>query len=173
MSWNIRGITDKLQNKQLCEYFCQHDIVCLVESMLDSQKTIHFSSYTVYNFARQVRHKKAKRCGIAILVANRLTKHIEIKRVNKCLVWITFKSSVNAKTKKRIMIGVVYVPPIDLSYNGIKQDIFDIIELEYSKCANNYDFFLCGDFNAWTSTLPDILTDEFIVLTVVRLTLIS
>ena len=40
---NIRGITDKLQNKQLCEYICQHDIVCLVESMLDSQKTIHFS----------------------------------------------------------------------------------------------------------------------------------
>ena len=115
LSWNIRGITDKLQNKQLCEYICQHDIVCLVESMLDSQKTIHLSSYTVYNFARQVRHKKAKRCsgGIAILVANRLTKHSEIKRVNECFVWITFKSSVNTNTKKRIMIGVVYVPPID------------------------------------------------------------
>ena len=99
--------------------------------MLDSQKTIHFSSYTVYNFARQVRHKKAKRCsgGIAILVPNQLTKHIEIKRVNECLVWITFKSSVNTNTKKRIMIGVVYVPPIDSSYNGIKQDIFDNIEL--------------------------------------------
>ena len=41
--------------------------------------------------------------------------------------------------KKRIMIGVVYVPPKDSSYNGIKQDIFDIIELEYSKCANSYD----------------------------------
>ena len=117
LSWNIRGITDKLQNKQLSEYICQHDIVCLVESMLDSQKTIHFSSYTVYNLARQVRHKTAKRCsgGIAILVANRLTKHIEIKRVNECLVWITFKSSVKVSTKKRIMIGVVYVPPINSS----------------------------------------------------------
>ena len=59
------------------------------------------------------------------------------------------------------MIGVVYVPPIDSSYNVIKQDIFDIIELEYSKCAYNYDIFLCGDFNARTSTLPDIITDEF------------
>ena len=58
------------------------------------------------------------------------------------LVGITFKSSVNTNTKKRIMIGVVYVPPIDSSYNGIKQDIFDIFELEYSKCANNYDVFL-------------------------------
>ena len=76
-------------------------------------------------------------------------------------MWITFKSSVNTNTKKRIMIGVVYVPPIDSSYNGIKQDIFNIIELEYSKCANNYDIFLCGDFNARTSTLPDIITDEF------------
>ena len=161
LSWNIRGITDKLQNKQLCEYICQHDIVCLVESMLDSQKTIHFSNYTVYNFARQVRHKKAKRCfgGIVILVVNRLTN--EIKKVNECLVWITFKSSVNTNTKKRIMIGVVYVPPIDSSYNGIKQDIFDIIELEYSECANNYDIFLCGDFNARTITLPDLITDEF------------
>ena len=32
--------------------------------------------------------------------------------------------------------------------------------LEYSECANNYDIFLCGDFNARTSTLPDIITDE-------------
>ena len=52
--------------------------------------------------------------------------------------------------KKRIMIGVAYVPPIDSSYNGIKQDSFDIIEHEYNKCANNYDIFLCGDFNART-----------------------
>ena len=59
------------------------------------------------------------------------------------------------------MIGVVYVPPIDSSYNGIKQDIFDIIELAYSKCANNYDIYLCGDLNDSTSTLPDIITDEF------------
>ena len=63
--------------------------------------------------------------------------------------------------KKRIMLGVVYVPPIDSSHIGIKQDIFDIIELEYSICANNYDIFLCGDFNARTSTLPDIITDKY------------
>ena len=127
LSWNIRGITDKLQNKQLCEYVCQHNIVCLVESVLDSQKTIHFSSYNVYNFAQQVRHKKAKRCfgGIAILVANRPTKlHFEIKRVNECLVWITFKSSVNTNSKIRIIIGVVYVPPINSSYNGSKARYF-------------------------------------------------
>ena len=36
--WNIRGITDKLQNRHLSQYICQHDIVCLVESMLDPQK---------------------------------------------------------------------------------------------------------------------------------------
>ena len=50
LSWKIRGITNKLQNKQL-----------------DSQKTIS----TPIHFARQVRHKKVKRCsgGIAILVA--------------------------------------------------------------------------------------------------------
>ena len=59
--WNIRGITDKLQNRHLCEYICQHDIVCLVESMLDP---------------------KAKRSsgGIAILIANWLNKRIEIKK---------------------------------------------------------------------------------------------
>ena len=95
----------------------------------------------MYNFARQVRHKKAKRCsgGITVLVANRLNKYIEIKRVNECMVRITFKSSVNTNTETRIMIGVVYVPPIDSSYNGKKQDIFYIIELEYSKFENNYD----------------------------------
>ena len=66
--WNIRGITDKLQNRHLREYICQHDIVCLVESMLDPQKSSQFANYTVYNFARTVRHKKAKRSsgGIAI-----------------------------------------------------------------------------------------------------------
>ena len=84
--WNIRGITDKLQNRHLCEYICQHDIVCLVESMLDSQKSIQFANYTVYNFARTVRHKRTKHSssGIAILIANWVNKHIGIKRVNEC-----------------------------------------------------------------------------------------
>ena len=61
------------------------------------------------------------------------------------------------------MFGVVYVPPIDSSYIGTKQDIFDIIELEYSKYVNNHDIFLCGDFNARTSNKPDFITDEYIV----------
>ena len=114
LSWDIRGITDKLQNRQLCEYICQHDIVFLVESMLNSQKSIQFASYTVYNFARTVRHKKAKRSsgGIAILIANWLNKHIEIKRVIECLVWIIFKDCININTNKKLMVGVVYVPPI-------------------------------------------------------------
>ena len=94
-----------------------------------------------------------------------LTKHIKIKRLNECLVWITFKISGNTNTKKRIIIGVVYVPPIDSSYNGMKQDIFYIIELEYSKYANNCDICLCGDFNARTSSLPDIITDKYTAFT--------
>ena len=61
------------------------------------------------------------------------------------------------------MVGVVYVSPIDSSYIGIKQDIFDIIELEYSKYVNNHDIFLCGDFNARTSNLLDFITDEYTV----------
>ena len=62
------------------------------------------------------------------------------------------------------MVGVVYVPPIDCRYIGIKQDIFYIIELiEYSKYVNNHDIFLCGDFNARTSNLPDFITDEYTV----------
>ena len=52
--------------------------------MLDPQKSIQFANYAVYNFARTVRHKKAKRSsgGIAIFIANWLNKRIEIKRVN-------------------------------------------------------------------------------------------
>ena len=112
-----------------------------------------------------MRHKKAKRSsgGIAILIANWLNKHIESKRVNECLVRIIFKDCININTNKKLMFGVVYVPPIDSSYIGIKQDIFDIIELEYSKYVNNHDIFLCGDFNARTSNLPDFITDEYTV----------
>ena len=61
------------------------------------------------------------------------------------------------------MVGVVHVPPIDFSYIDIKQDIFYIIELEYSKYVNNHDIFLCGDFNARTSNLPDFITDVYTV----------
>ena len=134
-------------------------LVFLVESMLNSQKSIQFASNTVYNVARIVRHKKAKRSsgGIAILIANWLNKHIEIKRVNECLVWIIFKDCININNNKKLMVGVVYVPPIDSSYIGIKQDIFDIIELEYSKYVNNHDIFLCGQPNFVSS---DILADS-------------
>ena len=125
--WNIRGITDKLQNRHLCEYICQQDIVCLVESMLDPQKSIQFANF------------------------------------EECLVGIIFKDCININTNKTLMVGVFYVPPIDSSYIGIKQDIFDIIELVYSKYVNNHDIFLCGDFNARTSNLPDFITDEYTV----------
>ena len=110
-----------------------------------------------------MRHKKSERSssGIAISIANWLNKRIEIKRVNECLVWIIFKDCININTNKKLMVGVVYVPPIDSSYIGINQDIFDIIELEYSKYVNNHDIFLCGDFNARTSNLPDFITDEY------------
>ena len=173
LSWNIRRITDKLQNRHLCEYNCQHDIVCLVESMLDPQKSIHFANYTFDNFARTVRQKKAKRSsgGITILIANWLNKRIEFKRVNECSVWIIFKDCININTNKKLMVGVVYVPPIDSSYIGIKQDIFAIIELEYSKYVNNHHIFLCGDFNARTSNLPDFITHEYMCLMVVSQTL--
>ena len=114
--------------------------------MLDPQKSFQFANYTVYNFARTVRHKKAKRssCGIAILIANWLNKRIEIKRVNECLVWIIFKDCININTNKKLIFGVVYIPPINSSYIGIKQDIFDIIELEYSKYVNNHDICFVG-----------------------------
>ena len=61
------------------------------------------------------------------------------------------------------MFGVVYVLPIDYSYIGTKQDIFDIIELEYSKYVNSHYIILCGDFNARTSNLPDFITDKYTV----------
>ena len=49
-----------------CEYICQHDIVCLVESMLDPQ-SIQFANYIVYNFARTVRHKKQSALLVVLL----------------------------------------------------------------------------------------------------------
>ena len=78
-------------------------------------------------------------------------------------MWIMFKDCININTNNKLMVCVVYVPPIDSSYIGNKQDIFDLIELEYSKHVNNHDIFLCGDFNARTSNLPDFITDEYTV----------
>ena len=76
---------------------------------------------------------------------------------------IIFKDCINININKKLTVGEVYVPPIDSSYIGIKQDIFDIIELEYSKYVNNHDIFLCGDFKARTSNIPDLKTDEYTV----------
>ena len=78
-----------------------------------------------------MRHKKAKRSfgGIAILIANWLNKRIEIKRVNECLVWIIFKDCININTNTKLMVDVVYVPPIYSSHIGIKQDFAQL-----SKC---------------------------------------
>ena len=56
--------------------------------------------------------------------------------------------------------AIIYVASY-ISLSLLHLLLLDIIELEYNKCANNYDIFLCGDFNARTSTLPDIITDEF------------
>lgn len=89
VSWNIRGIGDKLQDRDLQEYLFKNDIVILYETMKGHTFDINIPGFTFQHFAREKLHPKAHRAsgGIGIFIRNELKKgnlYLLFKRIH-CL----------------------------------------------------------------------------------------
>ena len=153
---NTCGVLSKLKFSEFLDFVNTFDVICLVETKLDSYDSFQIDGFNTYTMNRN--SKKGVRCGgIAILIRCELCKHVDIlKGTSSDAVWFKIKRPL---VKNDIICGGIYVSPEGSRYCSL--DCFDTLETDLIAFATeheNADICLIGDFNARTSNLDDTLS---------------
>ena len=94
--------------------------------------------------------------GIAVGYKTYLKDHVKIIET-EChfVLWLSVEKEV-FHSEKKIIFGIVYVPPENTLYTS--ENAFSDIESEFQSFYNNTNLIcLVGDFNARTGSLPDYI----------------
>ena len=156
ISWNIRGIGDKLCDPDLRKllFFENYDIIILFETMKDDTFSIDIPKFQYYNFARKWVHPRARRSsgGIGIFVSDKIKRGVQISSTSDLIVWINLKRNY-FKCSADTHIGCIYFPPEGSTYTP-DRDCYDFLQDELAKYKGQA-VLLCGDFNARTGSAGD------------------
>ena len=174
LSWNIRGIyekedgirTNKMKTKQVETLLQKADIVFLQETHLEINDTsdVFLSGYNVVHYCRQKR-KNAPRAsgGISIFVKEQYRQKIKfLSQNNHERAWLHIPKENVDKQEKDIYIGSAYIPP---EFSSFGKDntmrIWENFENDVDRFSEKGNVIICGDFNARSGTLSDlIVVDE-------------
>ena len=117
VSWNIRGISDKLADPDLQQVLFKNDIVVLYETMKYGDYDVSIPGYTFHHFARKQIHPKAHSAsdGIGLFISNRISDGAKVFSSNEILVWIKLCSK-HLNVARGVYIGCVYLPPKGSTY---------------------------------------------------------
>ena len=154
LSWNINGLGNKMTDPDLFTFISNYDIIFFIETMKGNDFTLAIPGYKFHHVSRKLKHKNACRAsgGIGILISN---KHADLTRINYTydyLVWLTLATDC---CQKNIKIGCTYIPPENLTYVGVRNDYFTMLEEEVARYIETHHILLCGDFKSRTSQAPD------------------
>ena len=144
---NVCGLASKLQNPEFIEFIQENDIICLTETKTDKADVID-----IENFHAFCKHRTSlsyrKSGGIVVYVRDIYSKYVTIIE-NDCdhLLWIRIDNKAFNNFQNHIIIGSVYIPPINSRYAST--DIFDEIERETRNFSDSSECLcLIGDFNS-------------------------
>ena len=112
VSWNIRGLGDKLMDPDVQTYLFQNHIVIIYETMKYDDYFINIPGYTFHHYARRNTNPRAHRAsgGIGIFISNKIKDGITIFTTNEVIVWIKICSRYFV-VNEDIYIGCVYISP--------------------------------------------------------------
>ena len=158
MTWNINGLGDKLGDGDVQKLINSYDIVILLETMKGKQFRVNYPGYCCWHFARDSRHKNAKRNsgGFLVMVREHLSKYVQISKKSDYVVWLTLKSGVKATCHA----GFVYIPPVGSTmYTDLCP--YEVIQNEIVQKRASASIVLAGDFNARTGEMVDFPADRW------------
>jgi exonuclease III/hypoxanthine phosphoribosyltransferase len=163
VSWNIRGLTDKVFEQNTQDALFQNDIIILTETHNEQGSQIYYNVIPnfIYNdFPRKFKHRRAPKAsgGIGIYIRSNLQKGIKIESYHESIIILTLKAQF-FKLENSIHIICSYFPPADSSYNhstNSRTDYFDILQEALSNIQTQDDLIICGDLNARTGNLSDM-----------------
>lgn len=150
---NVCGLKSKLLTPEFENFVNKYDILCFSETKLTDLDDTCIPGYECYCKNRS----NNKSGGIAIFIRKNINNHFTIIK-SKC-DFIMFIKGHNVCQNGDIIIGAVYLPPIDSIYSNV--DSFDEIEDEIvrvSSLCNN--ICLLGDFNSRTGQLLDYIEPD-------------
>ena len=162
LSMNICGLSNwKLVDDVLGLHFKSFDIILLQETWSTEGDEFSLGGYDYHNFPRKNRHKLSIRNsgGLCIFVSHKLTEGIHmVKHHEDILVWLKLDKNFFGLTNDLFIANVYVVPEnsVHLCHNA-----FDILRDDICGFPPQFDYLLCGDYNARTNTLPDYL-DEYL-----------
>ena len=154
LSWSINGLGNKMTDPDLFTFIRNYDIIFFIETMKGNDFTLSIPGYKFHHVSRKLKHKNACRDsgGIGILISNKYANLTRIDHTYDYLVWLTLATDC---CQKNIRIGCTYIPPENLTYVGVKNDYFTMLEEEVARYIETHHILLCGDFNSRTGQAPD------------------
>lgn len=156
---NIGGTrTYKTSYPDFIKDVCKHDIICLVETPLESHEKFEITGYDVkMNCRRKSSNANKAYGGLAIAVRNNIVPFIEILPSNCTeFMWLKFKKQYFG-LEKDFFVAVVYLSPVTSPVWKNNDNILELLETDAAKYSNYGDVFYCGDWNAYTGTRDDFV----------------
>ena len=165
LSWNIRSRNtleaNKLNIPEFRSILERHDIICLQET----KAVINLENYKCFNSNRKLLNSdiiNSKSGGVAILVRKELAKgitKIPSKLTPDALI-IKVRKDYFHQTKDIYIISAYISPSTSLYRKAQIANPWELLQELVSSTISKGELILCGDFNAWTNTLPDFVTDH-------------
>lgn len=159
MSWNIQGLRDKLP--YLYDELLSFDVISFIETWNDHSPISPLPGYLVEQVVRKPAKNNRHYGGILVLIkSSAIDGYERVNSRSENLLWLR----ICFKCGKRLILGVVYIPPQNSSYN--RENTWEILDDELSLIQESYSDFECvlmGDFNAYTGVeveVPDLLIPD-------------
>ena len=118
LSYNIEGLSGKINNDEFLSHINKYDFVTLVETWMPDVETLNIPGFYSFSEGRP-KHRKAKKfsVGISVLVKKSLRKGVKfLSSVSSKFVWWKSEKSFFS-LKKDIYVCSVYIRPQNSKYS--------------------------------------------------------
>ena len=165
-SWNINGISNKINDPNFIAFIKSNHITFLLETFSDKDtEPIAVDGFTCKNVSQSNKHKAARRNsgGISVLIRNELSPFIKIIKVTaEHFVWLKINKSLTGLSRD-LFCGGAYIQPKD-SPIYLKQpdlDLFALLGNDINKFKHEGHILFTGDLNARIGLSQDCPQEHF------------
>ena len=138
-----------------------YDILCVVETHLDSTDCVDIPGYVFFSLPRSKAYRR-KSGGIGLYVKDSISHYVKVeKNCTDYVLWLNIDKHI-LKSDGNLLLGAIYLPPENSRF--YTTDDFDNFETILLDMCNLYEHvLLLGDFNSRTGRLRDYVpSDNFV-----------
>ena len=158
ISWNIQSknsatFGNKFEVDRFCNTIKEHDIACLQEI----RSNVELKDFVAYNSIRKNNQRSGG--GVSILVRKSISRHVTPIYCKNLSDIMAIKISKNLIDRPFDMFIICcYLAPVASKFRkNLDSDMWDTLNDFVNTISSKGKTFMCGDFNARTGDLGDLL----------------